>query len=420
MLPSTLRRIAHEAGSCLCGATALGVVLFVVGAITMMTLLPVAASATVLSALLTPTGAQPFALSPTGAVATSAALTALLVLVVVPVFYVAWLFMRPSPGQVRFESPRPLLWTIHNKRYDMRTFVARHPGGADAIRLGRGRNCTVLFESYHSLAARGMENLRQRLDEWYVEDAAPGDADYDDRYRWGEAESPFHHALKERVKAYFAAGAGVPSAFASSGSFGSSASSPDSASSASSASSTSPGPSGPSGSSEGATRRGVGWKAPAAKWARCALFTAATAAAFVAWCYGRSYAVWLLPLMYWWGPSTMMHDGGHFALSHTPWINAAAAWFGSQVHMPISAWQVQHTIAHHMDTNILGKDPDLLHFSHLAEEGGLPGFRISPFQVTETPFFLKCGTQFQTLWRVMMMLVMMMMFVMLLQQLWLL
>ena len=34
--------------------------------------------------------------------------------------------------------------------YDVSSFVSRHPGGADQILLGAGRDVTQLFESYHS------------------------------------------------------------------------------------------------------------------------------------------------------------------------------------------------------------------------------------------------------------------------------
>ena len=37
-------------------------------------------------------------------------------------------------------------------RYDLSSFMDRHPGGPEALALGRGRDCTVLFETYHSLA----------------------------------------------------------------------------------------------------------------------------------------------------------------------------------------------------------------------------------------------------------------------------
>jgi hypothetical protein len=41
------------------------------------------------------------------------------------------------------------MWTIHGVMYDLHDYVDRHPGGLEAISLGRGRDCTALFESYH-------------------------------------------------------------------------------------------------------------------------------------------------------------------------------------------------------------------------------------------------------------------------------
>lgn len=41
------------------------------------------------------------------------------------------------------------IWWIHGNGYDLSKFVERHPGGKEAILLGRGRDCTALFESYH-------------------------------------------------------------------------------------------------------------------------------------------------------------------------------------------------------------------------------------------------------------------------------
>lgn len=34
--------------------------------------------------------------------------------------------------------------------YDLSSFIARHPGGAEQMMLGAGRDVTQLFESYHS------------------------------------------------------------------------------------------------------------------------------------------------------------------------------------------------------------------------------------------------------------------------------
>jgi hypothetical protein len=48
----------------------------------------------------------------------------------------------------------PPLWLIHGNRYDLSGFVERHPGGKEAILLGRGRDCTAMFESYHPFTNR--------------------------------------------------------------------------------------------------------------------------------------------------------------------------------------------------------------------------------------------------------------------------
>jgi hypothetical protein len=41
------------------------------------------------------------------------------------------------------------LWWIHGDAYDLNDFVQAHPGGIEAILLGKGRDCTALVESYH-------------------------------------------------------------------------------------------------------------------------------------------------------------------------------------------------------------------------------------------------------------------------------
>jgi cytochrome b involved in lipid metabolism len=43
------------------------------------------------------------------------------------------------------------LWVLHGQVYDFTDFVKYHPAGSKAILLGRGRDCTVLFESYHTI-----------------------------------------------------------------------------------------------------------------------------------------------------------------------------------------------------------------------------------------------------------------------------
>jgi len=75
----------------------------------------------------------------------------------------------------RRQKPPEELWCIHNRRYDLTEFSRVHPGG-NAILLGKGRNCTELFESYHSLSNGKAQQL---LEQYFAGSIArPGDPDY--------------------------------------------------------------------------------------------------------------------------------------------------------------------------------------------------------------------------------------------------
>ena len=113
------------------------------------------------------------------------------------------------------------LWCIHNRRYDLAPFVASHPGGRAAILLARGRDGSVLFESYHSLCDPAAGRARAALARFAVVDkdiddddasptspprrrlalarARPGDPDFeDDLFDW--RETPFYAALQRRAR----------------------------------------------------------------------------------------------------------------------------------------------------------------------------------------------------------------------------
>ena len=55
---------------------------------------------------------------------------------------------------VKTSKEKLALWTIHGQDYDLESFVNSHPGGKEAILIGRGRDCTALFESYHPFTDR--------------------------------------------------------------------------------------------------------------------------------------------------------------------------------------------------------------------------------------------------------------------------
>jgi delta11-fatty-acid desaturase len=225
-----------------------------------------------------------------------------------------------SPHDPMFE----MFWTIHNKRYDMRNFVEKHPGGIDAITLGQGRNCTELFESYHSLARERL--VRMTLAKYFVEDAPPHAHDYETVFEW--QETPFFDMLKARARVHFQQKKGARS------------------------------------------HRANVWQL-----AQLIGFVIASGFALRGFMYADLVSMLLLPFCYWWGPSPCMHDGSHFSLSHRPWVNRLCANIGG-AHMSLYSWYHQHVIGHHVHTNIPGRDPDLYHFAKGADSGD-PGFRTS-------------------------------------------
>ncbi len=235
--------------------------------------------------------------------------------------------LEGSPALSASGTPLEELWTVHNRRYDMRKFVSAHPGGAAAIQLGQGRNCTELFESYHSLSNETL--VTAALKRCYVEDAPPGARDFEHQFNWNE--TPVWSALKVRVRAHF-----------------------------------------------DARPRGLlntGHRADAYQWFQLLCFVGASALALRSFMRGEVSGAIALPFCYWWGPSPCMHDGGHFSLCRRPWLNTLFAHIGG-AHMSLFSWQYQHTVGHHVHTNISGRDPDLYHFS-LGADSGLPGFRTS-------------------------------------------
>ncbi len=67
---------------------------------------------------------------------------------------------------VMAKSAKPLdedLWWIHGNGYDLQAFVERHPGGKEAILLGKGRDCTALVESYHAFSPHHGKILEKYL-----------------------------------------------------------------------------------------------------------------------------------------------------------------------------------------------------------------------------------------------------------------
>lgn len=93
------------------------------------------------------------------------------------------------------------LWFVAGKAYDLTAFVAKHPGGRDALLLGKGTNCTELFASYH-FTAQKQARLMARY-EVPVDQTDPQAVELAGHSRFTFADDDFYKIVKKRVADHF-------------------------------------------------------------------------------------------------------------------------------------------------------------------------------------------------------------------------
>lgn len=220
-------------------------------------------------------------------------------------------------------------WTIHGKKYDLNKFIERHPGGQDIILMTQGKDCTELFESYHTFTNKH----KQILDKYYVKDVPEYKSDFD----WDN--TPFYDECKAVVKKYFS-------------------------------------PKGTESTKEITRNSKIPWKHAFVYLIGSLLMLYS----FYLFCTGDFYAIFHFPLLYWLTGTEFMHTGAHHGICTYPFINKSLQYIGN-FHCQYYVWNFMHVIGHHQYTNINNKDPDLHHFLH--EGQSLPGYRVHKKQIIE-------------------------------------
>jgi cytochrome b involved in lipid metabolism len=108
---------------------------------------------------------------------------------------------RVPPPILLSTLPSSLLWFVDGNAYDLKEFVAKHPGGREALRLAQGTNCTELFRTYHLLRAPTRVLLLKHLvhvdrtDPVFAELLAGSTFTFDD--------SGFYKTVAARARAHF-------------------------------------------------------------------------------------------------------------------------------------------------------------------------------------------------------------------------
>mmetsp|Transcript_25649 Transcript_25649/g.36177 ORF Transcript_25649/g.36177 Transcript_25649/m.36177 type:complete len:553 (-) Transcript_25649:87-1745(-) len=204
------------------------------------------------------------------------------------------------------------VWTVHGTEYDLAEFVDRHPGGKEAILLGRGRDCTALFESYHPFTDQHRVVLQKYKIHRQEQKEKPTTS------TTNEPEDEFYNIIKEAAAKKLQEHGIDPQ-----------------------------------------LDRGA---SPSRVLHYLVIFTGLVIGAFYH-IQGTLFGSFLFAV-FGWLIGSLGHDGGHFAVSRTAWVNEWAVWGMSLLCNPIM-WQHQHTYAHHSHTNDFENDPDIHHFDRL-------------------------------------------------------
>jgi len=215
------------------------------------------------------------------------------------------------------------VWLIHGKLYDLNSWAAHHPGGAHALDLGRNRDCTGLFESYHVFLDRDvLEKMLQRF-EIKPDRVHSSSAYLKATLSMTDFACPFHEDVKKFARQHF----------------------------------------------KDKSHKMKPW------WAcMLSIIFILEIAATVFHLKGSLAALWLLPLLSWLLAGNLSHDGSHFAVSSHPWLNKLVCNSALPLFFGPTAWYIQHVVQHHLYTNT-EDDVDLYHFLPVVRTTRLTKFK---------------------------------------------
>jgi len=199
------------------------------------------------------------------------------------------------------QEVHPDLWVIHGKSYDLTDFASRHPGGEYILMLGKGRDCTELFESVHALS--GLEKPRSILANYEVK----GVPLKEDLFSWHS--DGFYSVLRQRVQERF----------------------------------------------KGRNYK-ASWFILCKIFVLISLYLYCFTQAFLTGNYLWAIASGILTEMV---GFCLMHDSSHNAVSKRPLVNYFGLLWSSWTLWNHWLWLQHHCYAHHSYTGVYGKDPDI-------------------------------------------------------------
>jgi len=208
----------------------------------------------------------------------------------------------------------PKWWYLYGAAYDFSDFVWRHPGGEQAISLGQGRDCTALFESYHTRLP-SKEMLRKYK---VSKEEGIGDKVSIDNATFEFNDDGFYHRLKKKTIEYFERN-GIEH-------------------------------------TKGGFAEICGWIlnltvfAVSCYYSFCVVIPGSSVMAMVC---GVSKSLLVV---------RSTHSASHFAFSVYPALNRFVYWLNMTICGDTPAqWTAKHVVAHHIDTNVTPIDDDTMY-----------------------------------------------------------
>eukprot|EP00357_Protocruzia_adherens_P017483 CAMPEP_0115004000 /NCGR_PEP_ID=MMETSP0216-20121206/18947_1 /TAXON_ID=223996 /ORGANISM="Protocruzia adherens, Strain Boccale" /LENGTH=428 /DNA_ID=CAMNT_0002369915 /DNA_START=115 /DNA_END=1401 /DNA_ORIENTATION=+ len=204
---------------------------------------------------------------------------------------------------------------IHDKYYDLSKF--KHPGGPVAISLTDQRDATGLFVSHHPFVDKSkLESIMKK----YETKAPEGVEIEKDTYFDYEKPTPFAQEIVSRCKTYF----------------------------------------------EGiAKKKGISitaaTKATPKRQLENYFYFFLYLYAVYCWFLGEWWTIVGMPFAVWTASIHLFHDATHFAFSRNWFVNYIMPYLLSPLLVSPMDWYHQHSIGHHVHTNVSWKDPDLAH-----------------------------------------------------------
>lgn len=231
------------------------------------------------------------------------------------------------------QSYDPRFWVIHGRSYDLTDFVDKHPGGAYILLLGKGRDCTELFESVHAMS--GINGPKSMIKKYEV----PDQPLKQELFSW--EDDGFYSTLRKRVSDRF---------------------------------------------------KGRNYKATWFVLAKIALLMSLYLFSWInAFYYGSFIFAIASGIFTEMIGFCLMHDSSHNAVSKKPIVNYMGLLWSSWTLWNHWTWLQHHVYGHHSYTGIYGKDPDIHNVEILIRKHTKSKpLAVTKFQHFYTWFLLTC------------------------------